>query len=220
MDTYLPFAMPSLKVLPSISFNKQYQRMKSYIPNTRRWTSITEYVPTSDVLNWIPPFKAFASIEGNHITTFDGKEYDFNGKCGYVLARDYVDGNFSVIMTYLAAQKKKLVVMTATQTLQVAPNGKIRIDGKTIGAPYRSKELSVSQEGQLITIKGSGFQMSYDIPRESLDLVVSGWYYGKLGGLFGTPNNEMYDDLMTSSRQITGDATTHVNTWEVNSKCR
>ena len=64
-------------------------------------------------------------MEGGHIITFDGKDFDFNGKCGYILARDYVDGNFSVIMSYLGAQKKKLVVMTPTQTLQVAPNGKV-----------------------------------------------------------------------------------------------
>ena len=24
---------------------------------------------------------------GNHFTTFDGKDFDFNGRCGYILAR-------------------------------------------------------------------------------------------------------------------------------------
>ena len=96
----------------------------------------------------------------------------------------------------------------------------IRVDGKTVPAPYMSKELSVSQNGGLLLIKGSGFQMTYDIKRDSLDLDVSGWYFGKLGGLFGTPNNEKFDDMMTSSRSITSNGNSLADTWEVNSKCR
>ena len=47
--------------------------------------------------------------------------------CSYILARDFVDGNFSVIMNYLEKNKKQLVITTASQTLQIAPNGKVNI---------------------------------------------------------------------------------------------
>lgn len=68
---------------------------------------------------------AVAYLRGDHFTTFDGKEFDFSGKCSYVLTRDYIDGNFSVIVNYLGKNKKQLIITTATQTLQIAPNGKV-----------------------------------------------------------------------------------------------
>lgn len=67
---------------------------------------------------------------------------------------------------------------------------------------------------------GRGFSIFYNIPMDELELVVSGWYHGKLGGLFGTNNNEVYDDLMTSSRRTVVDIDPFVNSWEVDSKCR
>ena len=70
---------------------------------------------------------AVAYVRGNHFTTFDGEEFDFSGKCSYILARDFVDGNFSVIMNYLGNNKKQLVITTASQTLQIAPNGNVNI---------------------------------------------------------------------------------------------
>merc|ERR1719410_1742161 len=87
MDTYLPIAMQSLTTLPTVSLSKHYQKMKSYIPTTSRWGSVADYIPDSDMYNWIPPFRASARMEGGHIITFDGKDFDFNGKCGYILAR-------------------------------------------------------------------------------------------------------------------------------------
>ena len=70
---------------------------------------------------------AVAYVRGDHFTTFDGGEFDFSRKCSYILARDFVDGNFSVIMNYLEKNKKQLVITTASQTLQIAPNGKVNI---------------------------------------------------------------------------------------------
>ena len=48
---------------------------------------------------------AVAYIRGDHFTTFDGEEFDFSRKCSYIVARDFVDGNFSVFMNYLEKNK-------------------------------------------------------------------------------------------------------------------
>ncbi|XP_056021701.1 uncharacterized protein LOC130054813 [Ostrea edulis] len=221
MDTYLPLAMPSLRELPKISVAKYVNRFHSYVPKySNKWGSLSEYIPDSDVSNWIPPFRAVATLNGNRVTTFDGEEYAFSGKCSYVLARDYTDGNFSVIMNFLGKDKQQLIIMTANQKLQIAPNGKLRVDGKIISTPYRSRELSVVSEEQSFNVYGRGFTVNYNIPRDQLKLVVSGWYHGKVGGLFGTNNNEVYDDMMTSSRRTVNDVDPFVNSWEVDSKCR
>lgn len=70
---------------------------------------------------------ASAKVHGRHFTTFDGQEFDFSGRCSYVLARDYVDGNFSIIMNYLGRQKKKLILTSHQQNVQLSPNGKVNI---------------------------------------------------------------------------------------------
>lgn len=46
-------------------------------------------------------FPAQAMLIGNqHFMTFDKRFYDFVGKCQYVLANDFADQNFSVIVNY------------------------------------------------------------------------------------------------------------------------
>lgn len=58
MDTYLPVAMPSLRELPKISVTKYVNRFHSYVPKySNKWGSLSEYIPDSDVSNWIPPFR-------------------------------------------------------------------------------------------------------------------------------------------------------------------
>jgi hypothetical protein len=80
--------------------------------------------------------------------------------------------------------------------------------------------LKIVQEAESLNVNGRGFSVKYNIPRDELKFVVSGWYHGKLGGLFGTNNNEIYDDMMTSSRRTVVDVDPFVNSWEVDSKCR
>lgn len=39
-------------------------------------------------------------VQGQHIFTFDGKHLTFPGNCKYLLARDAVNGNFTIVGTY------------------------------------------------------------------------------------------------------------------------
>ena len=71
-----------------------------------------------------PIISAHAYIKGDHFTTFDGQEYDFRGRCSYVLARDFGKDKFSIILNYMGRQKK-LIIVGATQNVQVYPNGKV-----------------------------------------------------------------------------------------------
>jgi hypothetical protein len=40
-----------------------------------------------------------------HFMTFDRKFFEFEGSCSYLLAQDFVDKNFSLIITYSSKGK-------------------------------------------------------------------------------------------------------------------
>ncbi|ROT72583.1 hypothetical protein C7M84_009024 [Penaeus vannamei] len=47
-----------------------------------------------------PPFSATGTVIGQHVTTFDLRHYQFLGSCSYLLAKDFVGGDFEVIGEY------------------------------------------------------------------------------------------------------------------------
>jgi len=53
-------------------------------------------------------------IDSHNFYTFNRKYYHFEGSCSYVLAQDYVDGNFSLIAN-LAGGKLKSVQLSDKQ---------------------------------------------------------------------------------------------------------
>lgn len=65
------------------------------------WDFYYDYKPYTDPSEWLPPFKGQAMLVGsNHFITFDKKFYNFNGKCTYLLARDFLDKNFTLLVSY------------------------------------------------------------------------------------------------------------------------
>ena len=48
---------------------------------------------------------------------------------------------------------------------------------------------------------------------------VSGWYFGKTGGLLGVYDNEPSNDRMTSNRMIVDDLKTFTNSWQITDSC-
>ncbi|XP_069109750.1 uncharacterized protein, partial [Argopecten irradians] len=219
-DTYLIVPMKSLKSLPGIDMVHHYNKIRSFIPDTSKWGKIVDNLPSSDVSTWMPPFDVYGTVEGNRFTTFDGKTYQFNGRCSYVLAGDYMDGNFSIILDYMGKQKRRVIITTTQHAVQLLPKNKLRVDGAITEMPYHTEDISVINEGDDVTVTGRGFTVRHNQPTDMYDIGLSGWYFGKTGGLLGTYNNERRDDLMMPSRQLTNDVTSFADSWEVNDRCR
>ncbi|CAG2215136.1 unnamed protein product [Mytilus edulis] len=214
MDIYLPLEMKSLTEVKRIA--NPIENLRSYIPSSNPLPSLGDIWSHAV----IPSFGAHAYIKGDHFTTFDGQEFDFNGRCSYVLARDFGKDKFSIILNYMGRQSKKLVVMTSTQNVQVAPNGKVRVDGVESKLPYASNEIKISQVGDNIYVDGNGFGVVNNIKSASYDIELSHWFHGRTGGLLGVHDNERFDDMMMSNKQITSDANALATSWQVQEKCR
>lgn len=94
-------------------------------------------------------------IAGNqHYITFDKFSYDFAGKCSYLLARDFVDGNFTVIVNYGDDHiRKSLTVLTDGKKVDIGNDYKITLDDTKVESPLKVGETVVKREGASIRIE-------------------------------------------------------------------
>lgn len=61
--------------------------------------------------------------QGQHVTSYDGKEYDLDGSCMYLLSRDLQDGNFTIVLDN--GDLRTLNVLSGGQAVSVDLNGQV-----------------------------------------------------------------------------------------------
>ena len=68
-------------------------------------------------------------VGNQHFITFDKSHFDFAGRCSYVLARDMVDDNFTVILNYnnnyRNPKKESILVMLRGVNIEVNQNSQV-----------------------------------------------------------------------------------------------
>ena len=70
-------------------------------------------------------FSAHASIQNGHkITTFDGFDYDLPLDCTFVLTKDFMDGNFSLILGNDG--ETSLTVLSKGKQISLKLSGEVR----------------------------------------------------------------------------------------------
>lgn len=102
---------------------------------------------------WIPPFPSKAKnyngvgnivngrtvlvfgvvVQGQHIFTFDGKHLTFPGNCKYLLARDAVNGNFTIVGTYTNGLLSAITLADNQDSITLKKGGQVFLNnGKQI----------------------------------------------------------------------------------------
>jgi hypothetical protein len=75
------------------------------------------------------PISAYALLSGNqHYMTWDKRYFEFAGSCSYVLARDFVDQTFEVLVNYQDQReviRKSLSVRTEGKDVEIMTNGQV-----------------------------------------------------------------------------------------------
>ncbi|KAH3831766.1 hypothetical protein DPMN_105036 [Dreissena polymorpha] len=176
--------------------------------------------------DWIPPFDAVGTISGKqHIMTFDGRHYDLAGLCSYMLAADLVNNTFSVILRYDGNQKdlkpQSIVVMVDGRTIEISSSYLMKVDGKPAEMPYTADGLSILRRGQWVTLDSAqGVKVVSDFSNQYHMVHLSGWYFGKVGGLFGNFDNEHYNDWTKPDGSLETQDRKLLNSWEVAGTCR
>ena len=171
----------------------------------------------------LPPFSATALLIGdNQFMTFDGKFFDLNfvGNCSYMLSKDFNHNRFSVVANYKNAVRDSLVVnmQNGAYSIKINTDGKVLRGNTMIDLPFTLNETFIWKEGDRVTfLDKMGLQIICNLVFNTCSVKISGWYFGKTGGLLGVYDNEPSNDWMTSGRAIVSNIQHFAESWKIDS---
>merc|ERR1712079_201276 len=176
----------------------------------------------------IPPFSATGLVAGDsHIITYDQTYYNFAGSegCSYLLTSDFSHGRFSAIANYDADMRRTSIDIVSdghTISIDTKPVStddgliKVTLDKRNSQLPIQFDHTYAYREENTIVVENSeGLKVSCNTVYNVCTFTISGWYFGKTGGLLGIYDNEPSNDWMTSDRQIVTSLEDFVNSWSV-----
>merc|ERR1719189_1437835 len=176
----------------------------------------------------IPPFSATGLVAGDsHIITYDQTYYNFAGSegCSYLLTSDFSHGRFSAIANYDADMRRTSIdVVSDGHTISIdtkpvsTDDGliKVTLDKRNSQLPIQFDHTYAYREENTIVVENSeGLKVSCNTVYNVCTFTISGWYFGKTGGLLGIYDNEPSNDWMTSDREIVHSLEDFVNSWSV-----
>ena len=160
-----------------------------------------------------------------HYMTFDRRFYEFAGECSYLLARDFIDGTFSVIVNYERKQgrqvKKSLTIISNGKQIEVFPDARVIVDGTRMEMPMAFDNTTILRLGNVIRVDNTlGLTVDCHLQHDRCTVNVSGWYFAKTGGMFGTYNNEPADDFTTAENTLVDTPAQLADSWTAGQRCR
>jgi len=174
----------------------------------------------------VPPFKGHALLIGSkHYKTFDGRFFEFEGNCQYLLASDFDDGNFTVVVDYERpgdVSQKSIIVTDGQDVVALKPDHSVAVNGQPveIDHPKEAGSLLIERLGDWHIIRSNkGVVIGCSVREDVCALKVDGFYHGKVLGLLGTMNLEKYDDLRQPNGEITHNVGQFVASWKLDKTC-
>ncbi|XP_067004188.2 uncharacterized protein [Anabrus simplex] len=177
----------------------------------------------------LPPLSKQAVIAGRkHFITFDNKFYDFEGECSYLLASDFLDNKFSAVINYEIQNRKvvekSLTIVSEGHHIAIGSNNRVSIDGKKTELPVKIGQSAwIIRTGEKIVVHTNfGMALECNLYHDICTMELTGWYFGKTGGLLGTFDNEPSNDISLPDGTVTSDIQYFAKNWQVgkSSHCR
>ncbi|CAG7733363.1 unnamed protein product [Allacma fusca] len=138
-----------------------------------------------------------------HYRSFDGRVFNFQGACKYLLTSDCRSKSFSVRVRN-DARESRAFSWTRTVTLKVREGRvtlgqkmRIKYNGKRVALPFSQGSLRIYQDGYSAMVEtGVGVKLLWD-GDSFLEVSVPHSMQGRLCGLCGNFNGNKSDDLTT-----------------------
>ncbi|XP_062351339.1 mucin-5AC-like [Cinclus cinclus] len=168
------------------------------------------------------------SVYGDgHYNTFDGKRFDFEGDCEYVLVQNYCgqqamsQGTFRVITENIPCGttgttcSKSIKVFLGNYEL-VLSDGHSDVIQRTPGGkmPFQIRSMGI----YLVVDTTVGLILMWD-KKTSIFIKLSPSFQGHVCGLCGNYDGNGNNDFTTRSQSVVGSVLEFANSWKVSSSC-
>ncbi|KAK8764281.1 hypothetical protein V5799_033110 [Amblyomma americanum] len=166
-------------------------------------------------------------------STFDGKAFEFSGRCPYYLVRSQ---NFSVVqqtghchnvkVTFAKGVGENALDCSKTTTITIGDDSvvlaheKVYVNDKQVGLPFSSNIVVVYKPSSEVTLASfsNGVVLQWNRKgRLHIDSPAS--LSGQLQGLCGTNNRNQKDDFLTPAGDVEGSVRAFADKWKVDASC-
>ncbi|XP_031633758.1 apolipophorins-like [Contarinia nasturtii] len=171
----------------------------------------------------VPPFPIEGHVvEGEHLFTFSGDQLTLPGAaCNYVLAKDIVDGNFTVLAKIVDKKLQSIsLVDKSGESIELAANGKLSVNDKANEFPVLEKSLYAWRTYYSASLYSTyGVQILCALDLKVCHITVNGFYFSKLRGLLGNGGYEQYDAKSLPNGKISDSSSQFVNAYKLVNSC-
>uniref|UniRef100_A0A6B2E804 Putative apolipophorins n=1 Tax=Phlebotomus kandelakii TaxID=1109342 RepID=A0A6B2E804_9DIPT len=196
----LPFSLDVLRRVPYIS-SVRFSPL-NYVRN-ERWPTprdvMESLTPNGRLqLHLLPPFPLAAHVvDGEHVFTFDGRHFTFPGDCSYVLTRDALHGNFTVVATMAKHHMVAVTLMDGSGvSVRVEVGGVVKVNDKVADLPVHQEDVHAWRRYYTVSaLSRAGVHVMCTTDLVICHVRVSGYYRDRLRGLLGNGNGEPSDDF-------------------------
>ncbi|KAK0155591.1 IgGFc-binding protein [Merluccius polli] len=168
-----------------------------------------------------------------HYQTFDGRRYDFQGTCSYIMttvSKPDKDLTPFTVTTKNDHRGNRRVSYVRTVTVNIYDQyviisrhrGKVQVNGELVYLPVSLSDgrVSVKQIGRYAVLTTDvGLTVKYDW-NTRLYISVPSSYYRHLGGLCGNYNGDGKDDLPSSAGASVSSVLKMIKSWKVDDRDR
>ncbi|XP_013408397.1 BMP-binding endothelial regulator protein-like [Lingula anatina] len=160
-----------------------------------------------------------------HYRTFDGRIFNFQGTCRYVLAQDCANNSFSVRVqnharsTHSFAWTNRVSIHLGKTKIVLQQNLVIKVDNKKVDIPHvKLGAFSVMKSGYSVIVRTNvGLKVIWD-GDSYVEVAVPAKYKSKMCGLCGNYNGIEADDFKGKKGGLYLNADKFGNSWRIGSR--
>ncbi|XP_032086906.1 uncharacterized protein LOC116517843, partial [Thamnophis elegans] len=171
------------------------------------------------------PFEHQALLMGTkHLWTFDGKMYSLTSNCSLLLAKDFSQNAFTVILNQSSSADRSLYLNMKRRAVVIYPEQKIYKEYNTsLLKDCGSFDVPLQGNGTIIQLDTNHVEMSAadgalvfcDLRYDFCTFTLDGWHHGVSAGLFGTNDNEAGNEWMLPDHSLAKSLSEFIQAWQV-----
>lgn len=154
--------------------------------------------------------------QGQHVFTFDGRHITFPGNCKYLLARDALNGYFTLAGTYSNGLLSSITLSNGKDQITIKKGGQVVLNNSPSDLPVRQPGIAAYRNYYVITLRtDSGVEVLLSPDLTVAVVKLSGFYHAQIRGLLGNGNNDPYDDYTLPNGKIVESGSEFGNSYKI-----